>query len=389
MIYFDNGATTYPKPAAVTRAASLALSKFGANPGRGGYPFAVNTGGAVYDVREKAAGFFGADADGTAFTLNCTHAVNFAVKGLYYAECERRGVTCGHIVISDIEHNAVLRPVHALSLYAGADYTVAETFPDDRLTIESVTDSLRQDTFMVVLTGAGNVTGQTLPLAEIYGRLRERGITLIVDGAQAAGILPLKIGTHADIICAAGHKGLYGPMGTGIFASKNNLNTGGIPLATIIEGGTGSRSGEQAQPDFLPDRLESGTGNTPGIIALGAGIDFVNERGIAGIFKHESALCELFAEQMSLLPYVTLYPGGTKITSPVVSFNTHGIDPDDLSQRLGNMGFCLRAGLHCSYLAHKKLGTLESGGTVRFTPSVRSSADDVMNLVRAIAKIRS
>lgn len=385
MVYFDNGATTFPKPPSVLSTAAQAMSRYGANPGRGGYPFAIRAGEAVYRAREKAADFFGAPVDRTAFTLNCTHALNFAVKGVYYAECERREAEGGHIVISDIEHNAVLRPVHALSRYAGASYTAAETFSgtaeDDERTVKSITDSLRDDTVLVALTAAGNVTGQILPLSKIYTELSSRGITLIVDAAQAAGILPLKIGVHGDIICAAGHKGLYGVMGTGVFAAGEHT-----ALATIIEGGTGSRSGDPQQPEFMPDRFESGTGNTAGVIALGAGLDFVRGKGLENILSHETQLCRQFVQRVSEIPNVVLYTVGGQ-TSPVVSFNIDGMPSETLSEKLGESGFCLRGGLHCAYLAHKKIGTLELGGTVRFAPSVWSKPDEVAALANAVAKI--
>ncbi len=374
VIYLDNAATTYPKPVQVYQAWNNAMRSFGANPGRGGYPFAAATSEAVYGARSVCGELFGAEAENVAFTLNCTHALNYAVKGL-----GRRGV---HYVISDLEHNAVLRPVHACAAHYGGSYSMFETADDDELTLARAERAIRSDTAAMICTAASNVTGKRLPIAALGELCKRRGIPLVVDAAQGAGVLPLKLGGGVSVICAAGHKGLYGPMGTGL------LVTDGLALPrTIIEGGTGSASEQPLQPDFTPDRFESGTINTAGAIALGEGVRFVMAKGTDVILRHELEICRRFCEGMRKIHGVRLYSdmNGHNLRSyaPVVSFNLDGWEAARLSEELGRQGFCLRAGLHCAPLAHRKLGTLD-GGTVRFAPSVFTSEKEADMLLRAV-----
>lgn len=237
------------------------MTRYGANPGRAGHALSAATSQAVFTSRNKCAEFFGAEPENTVFTLNCTHALNQAIKGLF-----RPGA---HYVLSDIEHNAVIRPVHALTARGGS-YTLFETSQDAAATLRSASEAIRPETAALICTAAGNVTGQRLPVWELAALCRRKKVCFIVDAAQGAGTLPLSLKDGINIICTAGHKGLYGPMGTGLM-----LTDGKYPLNTFMEGGTGSASESVEQPDFLPDRFESGTINTPGAIALGAGVDFV------------------------------------------------------------------------------------------------------------------
>ena len=293
MIYFDNAATTYPKPPSVIAAMSRALVKYGANPGRAGHAMSLETAEAVYDAREKCADLFGAQVENTVFMPNCTFALNTAIKGVLTEN--------SHAVISDIEHNAVLRPLYALSKSSGISYTQAVTGDDDS-TVREFERCINRRTKAVICTLAGNVTGRIMPVKRIAEICRRNGICFIVDAAQGAGVLPIKLSDGINIICAAGHKGLYGPMGTGLLVTDGKYR-----LKTLIEGGTGSLSKELAQPDFLPARFESGTINTAGAISLGAGVDFVNAKGIDNIRAHENALCRRFFDGVSKLPTVKLY----------------------------------------------------------------------------------
>lgn len=377
MIYLDNAATTYPKPPQVYRVWNEAMRAYGANPGRGGYEFSSVTSEAVYESRSICAEFFGAEPENTVFTLNCTHALNYAIKGL-----GRRGV---HFVISDLEHNAVLRPVHACAAHYGGSYSIFETHEDDELTLARAERAIRPNTAAMICTAASNVTGRRLPIKRLAELCRRKGIVFVVDAAQGAGVLPLKLGGGINVICAAGHKGLYGPMGTGLL-----LTDGSVQLNSIIEGGTGSASESPLQPDFTPDRFESGTINTTGAIALGEGVRFVAAKGTDVILRHELELCRRFCDGMRTIKGTILY---TDITAknldkyaPVVSFNLLGRSSAQISEALGRRGFCLRAGLHCAPLAHRKLGTSERG-TVRFAPSVFTSAQEVDQLLRAIRAI--
>lgn len=377
MIYLDNAATTYPKPPQVYRAWNEAFRAYGANPGRGSCTFSSDTSQAVYDSREECAGFFGADPENTVFTLNCTHALNYAIKGL-----ARRGV---HFVISDLEHNAVLRPVHACAAEYGGSYSVFSVSEDEEVTLSRAERAIRPDTAALICTAASNVTGRRLPIKELGEICKKKGVIFIVDAAQGAGILPLRLDDGINIICAAGHKGLYGPMGTGLM-----LTDGSVRLKTLIEGGTGSASESPVQPDFFPDRFESGTINTAGVIALGAGVRFVRSKTPAVILAHELSLCRQFCEGARAIRGITLYNDinthNSNSYAPVVSFNQNDRSGTDTSALLGELGCCLRGGLHCAPLAHKKLGTLERG-TVRFSPSAFTSPNDVDALLRALRKI--
>ena len=374
MIYLDNAATSYPKPQQVYRRWTEAMRTYGANPGRGGYEFSAATSQAVFESRAVCAELFGAEPENTVFTLNCTHALNTAIKGL-----GRKGV---HYVISDLEHNAVLRPVHACAAHYGGSYSIFETHDSDEITLERAERAIRHDTVAMVCTAASNVTGRRLPIKALAEICRRKGIVFIVDAAQGAGVLPLKLTDGINIICAAGHKGLYGPMGTGLM-----LTDGSVQLRSLIEGGTGSASESPMQPLFTPDRFESGTINTPGAIALGEGARFVRAKGTDVILRHELELCKRFCEGMRRINGVVLYTDITeeKLGSyaPVVSFNLIGRPSAEVSAALGELGFCLRAGLHCAPLAHRKLGTLNIG-TVRFAPSVFTSKQDVDSLLAAM-----
>lgn len=374
MIYFDNAATTYPKPHSVIAAMSGAMIEFGANPGRAGHRLSMKTAEAVYNAREKCASFFGAETENTVFMPNCTFALNTAIKGI---------LTDGaHVVCSDIEHNAVLRPIYAMMKERGVSCSFAHTGSDDDATVREFERLLTRRTKAVVCTHAGNVTGKILPIRKIGELCKKRNICLIVDAAQGAGVLPIRLSDGVNIICAAGHKGLYGPMGTGLL-----ITDGKYRLKTLVEGGTGSASKEMAQPEFLPDRFESGTINTAGAISLGAGIDFIRSRGADVILRHEMTICQKFFAEMRKNPRVRLYSDDfDERYAPVIPFNIGELPSEQVSARLSGMGFCLRGGFHCAYPAHKKIGT-EEQGAVRFSPSVFSTMNETLALVKAVNRI--
>lgn len=348
------------------------MTAYGANPGRSGHAMSMAASRAVFASRSACADFFGAEPENTVFTLNCTHALNIAIKGL--------ACPGAHFVLSDIEHNAVIRPVHSLK-ERGMSYTLFESTPDPVQTMLNASRAIRPETVALICTAAGNVTGQRMPLLELADLCRRRRICFIVDAAQGAGLLPLNLKDGINIICTAGHKGLYGPMGTGLM-----LTDGKYPLKTLMEGGTGSASESLEQPEFLPDRFESGTINTPGAIALGAGVDFVRSRTPQKILEHETALCRNLCGTLRKIPGVTVYSEIDRYQeqyAPVVSFNIGDIPSADASLKLSDMGFCLRGGLHCAPLAHRKLGTLETG-TVRFAPSAFTTPEEVNRLAKAV-----
>ena len=375
MVYLDNAATTYPKPSAVIAKSSYAMVNYGANPGRAGHRLSLATAEAVFGARQKCADFFGAEVENVCFVSNCTLALNIAIKGVV-----SKGA---HIITSDMEHNAVIRPINAAAREMGGSFSVAETHLSDEKTVEAFARLITPHTKAVVCTAASNVTGKIMPYARLGELCKEKGVCFIVDAAQGAGVLPLNLGRdNINIICAAGHKGLYGPMGTGLL-----ITDGKYRLKTLIEGGTGSVSKEIEQPEFLPDRFESGTINTPGAIALGAGVDYVRQKGVDVIFNHEWTLCKYAHDALKKQRRIKLYPSDyTKAYAPLFSFNVDGKSSEETASALSDLGFCLRGGLHCAFLAHTKLGTLETG-TVRFAPSVFTTKNEVTAFIRAMDKI--
>ena len=374
MINFDNSATSFPKPAVVKKAAVTAMNRYGGNPGRSGHKLSMETAGAVYSARCTAADFFGAEPDNVVFTQNCTHALNTAIKGTAKNGC--------HIIISSLEHNSVVRPVHALYKQGKCTYSIAKVSSDESETAENFLRLINPRTRVIVCTAGSNVTGQIPPIEKIALICQERGICFIADGAQACGVIPIRLGDGINIICTAGHKSLYGPSGTGILVTDGKFD-----ISPLMEGGTGSSSMELDQPDFFPDKLEAGTVNTCGAIALGAGIKFVSDLGFDRIYTHESRLCSKLIVALKQMKNVTIYRDDrVKKYLPVVSFNIDGMPANETAARLSDMGFALRGGLHCSGLAHTSLGTVPDG-TVRFSPSVFSTESEVAALIYAIRSI--
>ncbi len=371
IVNFDNAATTYPKPPEVRLAVEQAMTRYG-SAGRGGHPIAARTSELVYETRAAAADFFGAQPENVVFTHNCTHALNLAIQGI--------SAGGGHLVISNLEHNSVLRPVYALAKQGRIRYSIAAVRETAAETVQSFLSQMRPDTRAVICTLASNVTGQILPWREIGAICQQRGICMIADGAQGCGILPVKLADGINILCTAGHKGLYGITGTGMLISD-----GKFPLPPLMQGGSGSLSNQPDQPDFLPDALESGTLNVIGAASLKAGLAFVRKQGIEQLRQKETALCELLIRKLSAIPNVTIYRAPHADYVPIVSFNIEGLPSEELAQRLAVQDFCLRAGLHCAPLAHHALGTKD--GAVRFSPSVFNRAQDVRRLAASVAAI--
>lgn len=372
IINFDNAATTYPKPPEVKAAVLKAVEKYGGNAGRGGHELAMRTSQAVFEAREAAAEFFGAETENVVFTLNCTHALNMAIQGVMSEG--------GHLIISHLEHNSASRPAAELAMKKKISLSIAEVYDDDRKTVESFRSLIHPDTKAIVCTIASNVTGQILPYKEIARICAEKGICFIADGAQACGILDIKLSDGINILCTAGHKGLYGITGTGLLVSD-----GKYKIDPIIQGGTGSASSSLRQPDFLPDGLESGTMNIVGAVSVKAGIAFVKKTGTDRIFRHEDKICRRFISELINDDRITIYRSPNCRYAPIVSFNIKGVKPERAAQLLSEQGFCLRAGFHCAALAHAQLGTED--GTVRFAPSVFSREADAVRLANSIKNI--
>ncbi len=375
MIYFDNAATTGVKPPEVIKAVDNALKMYSANPGRSGHAAALRTAEAVYKVREKTADFFGAKSpENVVFTMNCTHSINCVLKGVL-----RPG---DHVVISSLEHNAVVRPLKKI----GVSFDVAKiSFTDESETVEEFKRRLKPHTKMVFITAASNVFGKILPLKAIGKLCRDRGILFAVDAAQLAGVIPINMQeTGIDFLCVAPHKGLYAPMGIGILITEKFIPN------TLIEGGTGTNSLEFVQPQVLPERMESGTLNLPGIMGISAGIDYLKKMGMERIYLHEMGLIEKIYNSLERMPFVKLYTPYPKASeyAPVLSFNYGDLSSEETGMLLAKMGIAVRAGLHCAPLAHKYAGTAERG-TVRVSVSAFNNQKEVHGFIEALKDIKN
>lgn len=380
MIYLDNSATTYPKPFAVREMLRVAPVLYGANPGRGGYSMSNSTALEIYKVRSKIAEMFGADSEEyVVFTLNCTHALNIAIKGF-----AKEG---GHAVTSCLEHNSVMRPLYKLRESGNFDFDVATVYSDDDKTVASFESKIKPNTDFIVCTYASNVFGDILPIEKIGRLAKKYNIPLIVDAAQAAGVIDIDVRRdNITCLCMPGHKGLYGPVGTGVI-----VFSGGYLPDTIIEGGTGSESKNFSQPEFLPDRFESGTLNTCGIIALGKGIDFLNNEKIYNIRDHENELIYHLYKHFLKSDEVILYNDfNPDKFVPILSFNSINMSAEGLTELLAQKNIAVRGGFHCNPMAHMHYRTLSSG-TVRASVSVFNKKSDInflINFTNQIAKIK-
>ncbi len=378
MIYFDNAATTFPKPLCVQNMVQQAVKIYGGNPGRGGHSISIRAGEKVYAVREAAAQFFGAQPENVIFTLNCTMALNLAIKGIL-----SRG---GHVITSSLEHNSVIRPIYALNQAGIVRYSIAKVSENNPYeTVENFRKEICTDTKAIICTAASNLTGTILPLREIAQLCHENGLLFVVDAAQAAGVIPLRMDDIGiDILCTAGHKGLYGTTGTGLLVIRD-----GIKLATILEGGTGSASLELEQPDFYPDRLESGTVNTVGILSVGAGLDFIRKNSMQKIYCREMQHCMRVWQELSHMPNIKLLSSNFHCGKnvPLISFNVGDIPSGEIAEKLNQAGFALRGGFHCAALAHHACGT-EKQGAVRFSPSVFNTEGQITMFLKEIKKIQ-
>lgn len=355
MIYLDNAATTFQKPPEVYAAVLDAMRRC-ANPGRGSYRASAKAEQTVFQTRSLAAELFDCDVEQVCFTANATEGLNIAIRSV-----AGKG---SRVLISGLEHNAVTRPLHAV----GAEVVpvFAELF-SKKAWIKAFAEALQQRVDAVVCTQVSNVFGMILPIEEIAGLCRQRGVPLIVDASQSAGSLPVSLRRWgASYIAMPGHKGLYGPQGTGI------LICGELP-EPIRFGGTGSVSESPEMPAFLPDRLEAGTLNVPGIAGLGAGLRYLHRQNVEQIFRRQQSMVRASAEKLREL-------GGEPFYGPdqagVLSFTISGLDPEDVCAYYSRNDVCLRAGLHCAPLAHRTVGTFPMG-TVRMSLSSFTRMEDL------------
>ena len=368
MIYFDAGATTLQKPDAVRRAMYQAVNTL-SSPGRGSYPATRRAEETDLRCRMAAAELFHMDDPAqVVFTSCATHGLNIAIRTLV-----KPG---SRVVISGYDHNAVTRPLHAIP---NVEIVVADgPLFDTAAMLEQFRQALDRPADAVICTHVSNVFGYALPVEDIAALCRKKGVPFVLDASQSAGMLPVDMeALGASFIAMPGHKGLYGPQGTGLLLC-------GCETEPLLRGGTGSQSILQEMPAELPDRLEAGTHNMPGIAGLLEGLRFVQRQGVARIADYESELGRYAARHLAELPGVEVFSG--PFQTGVVSFRAAGMDCEELGEPLAARGIALRAGLHCAPLAHRTAGTLETG-TVRFSPSVFNRRQEVDELVRETAAI--
>lgn len=375
MIYFDNSATTFPKPKQVINAVNAALTTYSANPGRSGHKMSQTAGMAVYNARKKLADFFNTKhEERVIFTPNCTASINYALKGMLKSG--------DRVLVSSLEHNAVMRPLNKLK-DCGIETDIFEVvIGDPDATFRSFLGCLTPDTRMVVCSHASNVIGNIAPIERIGNVCKEEGILFTVDAAQSAGVLDIDLERiPIDFLCIAPHKGLYAPTGTGVLILGDDMPD------TLFEGGTGTESVNFVQPELPPERYESGTVNLSGIAGISAGIDFINSKGRSVIHKHECDLVRRIYDGLNHIRGVRLYTDvPDENFAPVLSFNLGGINSVEVASKLDELGFATRAGLHCAPNAHKRIGTIKQG-TVRVSPSAFTSQNDADRLIDAVERI--
>jgi cysteine desulfurase family protein len=377
-IYFDNAATSWPKPPAMMEAMARFNESIGGNPGRSGHRLSIEAARVVYEARERVAELIGSpDPLSIAFTKNATEAINCALFGLLKSG--------DHVVTSGVEHNSVMRPLRFLE-QQGVTLSVVPCSPAGVLDPGDAMRAMKKHTKLIVVTHASNVTGTLLPLDTLARIAHERGIVFAVDASQTAGSIPIDvIRTGIDILCFTGHKSLLGPQGTGGFYLRKGLEQRVRPL---MRGGTGSASEFEEQPDFLPDKFESGTPNAIGLAGLAAGIRFVLDLRVERIREKETHLTRLFLEGLARIPGAILYgPQDDGQRTAVVSFNIRGISPSELAFELDEQFAVLsRPGLHCAPSAHRTIGTFPEG-TVRFSFGHSTTEDEIRRGIEAVAQI--
>lgn len=370
MTYLDSAATSFQKPVCVHRAVAEAMRTM-SSPSRGNYAAARRAEETLFRCRTAAAALFGVDSpENVVLTTSATHGLNLAIKSLVPPG--------GSAVISGYEHNAVTRPLHAL----GAQVTVAAAPLFDRAACaKAFRAAIRPGVDAVICTQASNVFGFLLPLEEIAQSCRSAGVPLVIDASQGAGAAALDMAALGAAFAAMpGHKGLYGPQGTGLLLCAHEARP-------LLEGGTGSNSLDAQMPDFLPDRLEAGTHNMPGIAGLEAGLRFVQRLGPQRILAHEQELVRQAVQELERVADVVCFAAEEEAAQGgVLSFCVGDAPPEAVAEWLGGRGIALRAGLHCAPLAHESAGTL-AGGTVRFSPGPWSTLRQVRRFADAVRRL--
>jgi cysteine desulfurase/selenocysteine lyase len=378
MLYLDNAATSFPKPVEVYDRMNLFIREECANPGRSSHEMARSSAAWVMKTREALASLFNIDNPlRIGFTANATYALNMAIQGAL-----KKG---DHVITTAMDHNSVLRPLCELKKKGIIDYTIIMPYNSyGSIDPFAVSKAVKPNTRLIVLTASSNVTGTILPYKEIGEIARKKGILYLIDGAQGAGVLPLDVKSmNISMLAFPGHKGLMGPQGTGGLYVNENVN-----LTPIIQGGTGSHSFETFQPLFMPDMIECGTLNTPGIVGLGAGIDFILKTGTDAILKRKEILLAKLYEGLAVHRRIKLYSTveGHR-NSGIIAFIIDGMDSSETADLLDSRyHIAARPGFHCAPLAHKALGT-EKTGMVRLSLGYFNTPDEIQYTIDSIKEI--
>ncbi|MBF0704987.1 aminotransferase class V-fold PLP-dependent enzyme [Alkalihalobacillus hwajinpoensis] len=376
MIYLDQAATSFPKPPEVVQAMTECMTEYAANPGRGGHALSKRADNMIVQAREQLADFFGFDQpERVCFTANATGALNQAIKGFSFNEGD-------HVLTTSYEHNSVRRPLEYMKKTSGieVDYINLET--TEEFDVEAFCNAVRPSTKMIIVSHGSNLTGKIIPIDEIGKIAREQGITFLVDASQTAGIIPIHMEQMSvDLLAFPGHKGLLGPQGTGVLMVSK-----AVELNPIYHGGTGSSSELVDQPLKYPERLESGTVNTPGIAGLLAGLHAVKKMGLHKIRMHELHLTEHLINGLKEINYVKVY-GPNKERLGVIPFTIEGIDAQEIAIILDqHYEIAVRAGLHCTPLGHETIGT-STTGAVRLSVGPYNTIDEINKTIQAVEEI--
>lgn len=376
MIYFDNAATTFPKPDSVIKEMTRCMREYCGNPGRSGHALSLAAAEAIYSVREELADFFGIKkAENVIFTQNCTGALNLAIRGI-----AKRG---DHFLISDLEHNSVLRTVANLCLERGMTYDTFHALLSDEEMLAEIERKRRPNTKAVIATHASNVCPRVLPVRRIGALCRKYGILYVVDAAQSAGIYDISMMRDGiSILCAPGHKGLYGPQGSGFAAFADDFNFERFSVSSY--GGNGKNSAELDMGHEAPDSFEAGTAATPCIVGLGAGLRFVKWMRRERIEAVENMLYAKAKTMLSHVPKAKIFlPDAEKGSLLLLGFEE--ISPSEVAARLADVGVCVRAGLHCAPTAHAALKT--GGDALRISFSAMNTVSEVERFTRILQAV--
>lgn len=374
MIYLDNAATSFPKPEETIEHLTRFVTTVGGNPGRSGHKLSVEAARVIFEAREKLAEFIhGKRSERLIFTANGTESLNLAILGLLDEN--------DHVITTSLEHNSVMRPLMHLKERRGVEYTVIQCGPDGCLDIEALARAMRKNTKAVIINHGSNVIGTTQPLREIKQAIGN--VTLITDACQTIGSVPIDIDRdNIDVLCFSCHKSLLGIQGLGAIYIREGINPRPLKL-----GGTGSRSESIEHPDFLPDRYECGTPNTPAIASLLGGLTFIEKQGLGRIAARKNALREKLVQGLSGIEHAIVYGCRTNETNaPVISFNLKNKLPSEVGYELNQREIYVRVGLTCAPMAHKTIGTFPAG-TVRVSPGYFTTDAEIDHFLEELQHI--